>query len=64
MICWAVASSLGTRGLESVWPDPVNSIWDEEASRPAAGSDRGMSSIAYAAEKKKVQNSDVIGNMN
>lgn len=50
MICWAVPSSLGPRDLESVWADPVGSVWDEGASGPVVGSDRGMTSMASAAQ--------------
>lgn len=50
MICWAVPSSLGPRDMESVWADPVGSVWDEGASGPVVGSDRGMTSMASAAE--------------
>lgn len=52
MICWAVPSSLGAWCLESVWADPVESDWDEGGSRPVVGSDRGMTSMASAAERQ------------
>lgn len=51
MICWAVPSSLGPRDLES-----VENVWDEGASEPVVGSDRGMTSMASAVvtERGKV----------
>lgn len=48
MICWAVPPSLGPRDLGSVWADPVENVWDEGASEPVVGSDRGMISMASA----------------
>lgn len=53
MICWAVPSSLGTRALESVWADPVENIWDEGASEPIVGSDRGTTSMASAVKTER-----------
>lgn len=63
MICWAVPSSLGPKGWESFWADPLDSDWDEgAASRPAVGSDKGMTSMASAAEGRD-QHGDVVLNM-
>lgn len=63
MICCAVPSSLGTRGLESLWPDPVESDWDESASGPVVGSDRGMTSMASAAEREREREEDQYGDI-
>ena len=53
MICRAVPSSLGPRGLVSAWADPVECDWEETASKPVVGSVRGMTSMASAEDTQR-----------
>lgn len=59
MICWAVPSSLGAKGLESVCTDPAAGAWGEGASWSEGGSDRGMTSMASAAGKQRERSREV-----